>query len=297
MTYLEAIQNRRSCRKFINRPIDPTVIDALTYAAKKLEGLEADNSYSCQIEQVRAGSELFEKVLGGMVRLYNPQYVMVPYIKGGKRFKTDFGFRTEQLILRLTILGLSSCWINADRLQDSIKQTVGLSDDCWIGGLVFIGYPSVTFRQSINGFLGSLFGGKKRDRFPLDMFVFSERFGAKVNLKNITPDVCKLLDSARCAPSPANKQPWRFIISKNEIYVIVFSDHTHYTNTKESREHEYHLIDGGIVLAHMYLTAIEMGIELEVVTEGSTGYTSSGAHPDLAIPEGYSVVGKLLLPS
>ncbi|MBT3224610.1 MAG: hypothetical protein HN348_36545, partial [Proteobacteria bacterium] len=62
----------------------------------------------------------------------------------------------------------------------------------------------------------------------------------------------QLLEAARWAPSWANKQPWRFVLTPTEILL--------YKQSRQMKEDkDYTLVDCGIVMAHLHLAAKALG--------------------------------------
>ena len=63
----------------------------------------------------------------------------------------------------------------------------------------------------------------------------------------------RVLEATRWAPSWANKQPWRFLLSEREILI--------YKQTRQVKDgKDYHLLDCGIAMAHLRLAARALGV-------------------------------------
>jgi len=68
-----------------------------------------------------------------------------------------------------------------------------------------------------------------------------------------SPQVARLLEAVRRAPSWANKQPWRFVVHPREI--VLFKE------AKQLKEgKDYHLVDCGIAMAHLRLAGEALGL-------------------------------------
>jgi nitroreductase len=62
-----------------------------------------------------------------------------------------------------------------------------------------------------------------------------------------------VLEATRRAPSWANKQPWRFLLSEREILV--------YKQMRQIKDgKDYHFLDCGIAMVHLHLAARAVGI-------------------------------------
>ena len=68
--------------------------------------------------------------------------------------------------------------------------------------------------------------------------------------------IARWLEAIRRAPSWANKQPWRFVVSADRV--VIYKTQVQLKDGKD-----YHLVDCGIAMAHMKLAGDELGIRGE----------------------------------
>ena len=105
------------------------------------------------------------------------------------------------------------------------------------------------------------------------------------------PKIGRIIEAARLAPSASNSQPWRFIISKSDIYLVAQKDCPFYMSREKHREHAYHLIDSGIALSHMYLSAKHLKIKPNITLMLSDDKVRS----KLIIPDNYDLIARMSL--
>lgn len=139
--------------------------------------------------------------------------------------RINAGFVLEQISLKLTELGVGTCYLGATHMDELKADAKGLEP------LIFmsLGMPDQTLtRKNISEF--------KRKR--LDEIATGE----------IQGDMARVIESARLAPSAMNRQPWRIVVTGNRAICCV--EHSVLDSFKRLSE-----IDMGIVMSHMLLTA------------------------------------------
>ena len=132
----------------------------------------------------------------------------------------EYGFQGEQIVLELTKMNLATCW-NA-----SIKINAAPA------GIV-VGKEE-TGKLSLNDLLTGM--GKRKELPAL--------------VEGPVPQdekLLQILEACRLAPSAMNRQPWKFSVQKDGLYIW----------TKSDLLGNHHWLDLGIVLAHAFLAAKE----------------------------------------
>lgn len=139
--------------------------------------------------------------------------------------RINAGFVLEQISLKLTELGVGTCYLGAAHMDDLDAEKNDLEP------LIFmsLGTPDQTLtRQSVSEF--------KRKRTD------------EIAVGEIQGDMARVIESARLAPSAMNRQPWRIALDGNRAICCV--EHSVLDAFKRLSE-----IDMGIVMSHMLLTA------------------------------------------
>ena len=107
MSLIEAVNARRSRRKYINRPIEPAVMEQLQACAK-----EVSQSAGARIELIFDNGEAFR----GLRRNYGllagvRHYAGLIADPGDKTAVERLGYYGELFMLRAVALGLGTCWV------------------------------------------------------------------------------------------------------------------------------------------------------------------------------------------
>lgn len=193
------------------------------------------------------------------------------------------GFIGEDMILKLTDIGLDSCWLtinDSGKLAERLNITGGLVP----AALIAFGYGKADTDTSprldiINPSNVSLKArtGYVAPKLYVEDAVYSEDMGISDNpeLLQTYTDLYKGLISACCAPSFLNRQPYRFIIKGGKFVLVSLTDEQ--TSANDAA------LNRGIVMLNFYRTLTQRS--------GVYGNWVLGAPDcDLNLPEGGKAV-------
>jgi nitroreductase len=164
------------------------------------------------------------------------------------------GFRVEQITVRLTQLGIGSCYIGSLAREDEVRERFGLPERARIGAFLAFGYPATnllgrTFNTAVRRIAGAT------DKLPLERIFYHGTFDNPAAPPHHLVD---LMEAARCAPSAANAQPWRFLWRDDELYLFVQRSNRRYGDGPNA---DYRYYDGGICMANVALALGAAGTE------------------------------------
>lgn len=168
-------------------------------------------------------------------------------------------YGVEELITKLTNLGLGTCWITVSEVNELVKQTAFNYSEGDINILLAVGYPV---------------DGEKRERSYVDRgatedLVFLGDFDTPATDEELKyRGLGHIFDYAKFAPSTNNAQPWRFLIVDDELRLYI-EDYKGYEN----------LIDAGIMMYYIdelsKAYAMPLGFEVDPQI-GNDKYTYIG---------------------
>ena len=181
-----------------------------------------------------------------------PYYIAFIGNMNAPNVQASAGYIGEGVILEATALGLNTCWVGGFFKRESVLKQIDLKDNEQILAITPIGYSKEEADRVGNS-------AKKYRRKDLNGFIISEE---KKN-ENWTDSI---LESARLAPSAANRQPWRFAISEDSITVSSSSKGEGFGVSRR--------LDCGIAMLHLELGALVNGLK------GSWEFLD---HPEVAI--------------
>jgi len=248
-SFLDIIKMRKSTRRFIIENLDIEFINKILSETKDFIQL---SGYKVKFIPVLKNKELeksFKTAFGDFGKLLNaPLYAGIATDKNYENCLTNIGFIGEQMILKLTEAGFSTCW-HATRNLQVFRKPFNITDDEIMPSLISIGHAATDFQSKlINKMMGKTSGKRKK----LKDIIFKENGKNKTDKKFLTEiGLLEVFEGARLAPSWHNVQPWHFILKDNTVFLIISLDEKRYKARAVEEKMHYHMIDMGIIMSHL----------------------------------------------
>ena len=192
-------------------------------------------------------------------------------VRQGEMDLEELGYEFEKLILHLTSLGLSTCWLGGTFKRKDFLKVMNLEEGELFPAVSPFGYAAE--KKTIKEGLARYFV-KSDQRKPWSELFFSEDFSTPLSVE-ASGEYVAPLEMVRLAPSASNMQPWRILKSGSILYHFY-----EYKSPGYSDKFGYDIqrIDMGIAACHFALTAKE-------------NHLDGGIHvydtPDIPTPENY----------
>jgi len=265
-----AILARRSVRRYERTPLAVDELARVREIATSTTPLVPTNRLVVLMRDVQPDERLVE-TLGAYGRLVTPPHYLVPYIVGERHPLTDLGYRVEQIVVRLTMMGLGTCYIGALSREDAVRERFALPATARVGALLILGRPAVAWGgRAFNAAMRRAAGAT--NKLPAERIFFQDTFDAPA-----TPpaDLARIIEAARQAPSAVNAQPWRFLWQGGQLYLFVTRRNPRYVGAGSDL---YRLYDGGICMGNVALALEALGRpgQWELIEETEPGIP---AHP------------------
>lgn len=256
MSYIEAMNQRVSVRTYSQEPVPQGLLDEAERIVKS--PVRGPLGLRCRFSLVDALHS--RNVLGVKLGTYGfisgaPRF-LVGCVQKAPRAELDFGYVMEELILRLTNLGLGTCWVGGTFDGTAFGVVMNVSPQELLPAVSPLGFAAA--RPTLRERLGQkIFASRSRKPWS-DLFFKAD------SLHQLTQEeagpLAPLLDCVRMAPSAVNRQPWR---------VVLEGDCCHFFLERSIPAQRYRadmqLLDLGIALAHFRLAAEELGLETMVL--------------------------------
>jgi nitroreductase len=241
----EAILARRSVRMYERTPLPEPVLNEIRTAVEAVDALNPDLPFSCRVQAVGAGDDVVAAI-GGYGRLLSIPHVLVPAIGDGPNSLVDFGYRVERLVIRLTQMGLGTCWLGALTHRETVVARFHPDEGTTIAAIIAFGRTAQnTASRAVNSAIRSVVGATRKK--PVADFTWRERVGNPTALTQIE---AKVLEALRASPSTGNTQPWCAVLSDGQLFLGVRSDSRYY---QLSGNVGYDQVDAGIGMANVTL--------------------------------------------
>lgn len=283
MHYRSLIENRKSVRAFTDKIVPYSLLeDIRSYYLNNVQRLIPEIGtelyfFGTGTREALEGAAGYNQFLVGA-----PQYLVLMSRQHPLAME-NAGYIMEDLILKLTDMNLSSCWMT---FTDSshVKEALGIESDLDVAAIAAFGYGvreprrlrlNIRSMSDVDIRAQRQYFEPKKSIYDL---AFLDTWGNTRNLDSVMgfyDDILwEALRAASLAPSYLNRQAYGFLIHGGQISLV-------------SRPDEYTTeIDGklslGIVLLHFSKVAEEWGSKI------SWHFGEEAARPEL--PEGHRVV-------
>jgi nitroreductase len=254
MTIIETITNRKSCRTYGDRTIEPGKLS-------ELRQFLASNTTTPFGSKVRFHLIDFNEMEIGELKNLTTYGV----IKGARQFivgtveiqpsaMEDYGYSMERNILKATSMGLGTCMLGGTFKRSGFADKISIEEGELLPVISPVGY-SRDKRSVLDRMFRYIAASDKRkpwhELFYLhdtDNFLDDQNSG-----RFDTP-----LECVRMAPSASNKQPWRIIKGKGDDAFHFYLKRTKgYENIIKNIKLQN--VDMGIAMCHFDLSAKELG--------------------------------------
>lgn len=282
MNYRVLIQNRKSVRAFTDRYVSFDQMDQIkTYHRNSVRRLLPEvktelRMFGLDARAVLEGAAGYQQFLVG-----SPQYMVLlseqhPY--AGE----NAGFVMEDLLLKVTEMGLDSCWLTFTG-SEYIKTALEIESDLDVVAIAAFGYGEKTTRRlrlNVRS-MSSVDVKAQRQYFQPKLgvgdLVFLEEWGSRSGVEEhigfYDDMLWEAFYAASLAPSYLNRQPYGFLIRDGRITLVEKPDS--YTGGIDAK------LNLGIVLLHFSAVASHWAGEVAWrLEEGSS----------LPLPEGHRAV-------
>jgi nitroreductase len=266
---VSTFQNRKSTRRYDDKPIEKEKLDQLVAYAEKLPFLQQQVPWQlCWINGKDWISDTLAQYWVSYGRLVAAPVMLCPYYPEGEATNLETGYALEHLILKATELGLGTLWFSAGEFEDQITaELLGHRNEAEktkksvlslikplpqnldeilkpfnLPNVILFGYPSEKrMDRIINNAIRMESAGNSRKQ--LDSLFLSKK------ANGLSKPVVDALSLALTAPSKRNQQPWRMRSTEQGLDVGFL----------HKRQ-----IDAGIFVAHMKIAFEEKGVKFKM---------------------------------
>lgn len=209
------LKSRKSVRDFKSKPLRADILERVKDAILEIEaGIKLGN---IKFKFYENGDYIYKglKGLGGYagVMIESPHYIAMD-MKNRKDSTIIYAaYNMEKLITKLNDIGISTCWISLNDVDESKKKEL-LGDQIHeVDYLLAIGYA-----KPRNPFVQEPFS----ERLGVEELVFDGKLGEKMEYDELeNRGLGDLFFYLRFAPSTKNEQPWRFIVHDDKVQLLL----------------------------------------------------------------------------
>ena len=254
----ELIRQRRSCRKFLEKPLaEEARLSLEAFLAANRSGPFGGRARFALVAAT-AEDRTALKGLGTYGFIDGAAGFIVGAVEQGPMAPEDFGFLMERAILLATDLGLGTCWLGGTFSRSSFARKIGLTGGELMPAVTAIGYPvdGGFSKDRIRKMAGS------NSRRPPEELFFDAAFCAPLSPADAGA-YAGPLEMVRWAPSASNRQPWRIVRTPTGWHFFLARTKGYGKGTllfSVLRLADLQRVDMGIAMCHFELAAREAGL-------------------------------------
>lgn len=268
-TLAQAIFRRKSIRSYTGEPLAAEHLTMLKGVAQSAPRLTDTPIRFAFVEDPKQVDHVFVGILGNYGKIKNAPALLVGISGAGDHMGESLGFSMEYIVLEATRHNIGACWVSGMFRRKNVADIVPLRDGETVLAVSPLGYPA---GAGGGGLLKSLAGSAKR-KSVLDI-VFAERWQGDAHpVLEARPDLQRVVEAVRWAPSAMNRQPWRLVLTDTAAVLISVS--------KRSG------LDNGIAMAHWAIAAHEEGLP----GRWEVNPNRAEWQPRLQLPDSVTLVG------
>lgn len=287
MNYYELAVKRKSTRAFRNKKVTDKDRKEIMDYMEACRRLVPD----IMIRWIMLEEEGPEK-LKGCVGYHNflveaPCYLLLLSERAPKDME-NAGYVGEDMVLKLTEMGLASCWITIQD-ADQLKKQLGLEGPEMPVALIACGYEKmelgslrIDIKSPSNVHLKKR-SGMIAPKLYLDDAVYEGDWEQTSSVSQLSPssNLYQAFIAACCAPTALNRQPFRFLMDQNRVYLVILPDEL--TGEDNAR------LNTGIVMHHF---AMVMGRQNALYGQWELDVN---VEKEYHLPEGALVAGSFVI--
>lgn len=248
----QAILARRSVRQYERQSLNEAMLAQVQAGISAVQPLVPENEFWAPQRDDVLRADLVS-ILGAYGYLVTPPHAIVPYAVGQVHVLEDLGYRTQQIVVHLTRLGIASCYIGTLTHENEARTRFSLPEGARIGALLVFGYAATGVGgRALNALVRTVAGATHR--LPLERIFFEDDFQQPTSPSQWLQPV---LEAARFAPSACNAQPWRFLWRGGQLHLFVTRHNRRYG---KGTSQAYCLYDAGICMANVVLALQAFGV-------------------------------------
>ena len=229
MNYAALIQNRKSVREFRDEVVPFRLLERVkehyhNYLRRLVPQIGTElYFFGTDAREALEGAAGYHKFLVGA-----PQYLVL-LSEDHPQAGLNAGFIMEDLILKLTDLGLDSCWVTFTD-SDHVKDALGLESDLQVAAIVAFGYGEKTTRRlrlNIKSMSNIDIIAKRQyfePKVSVRELVHRERWGSREGLEDAIGFYDDMLweafYAASLAPSYLNRQAYGFLLKPGSVTLV-----------------------------------------------------------------------------
>lgn len=253
---VESMKRRTSIRAYSDRPVEPGL-------KEEVRGLLAahgrgpfGNAVRLAMVDLSDMEQAETRKLGTYGFISGARLYVAAVVRDAPGAMPDVGYCLEQVVVRLTHLGLGTCWLGGTFKRASFAEKLSLSGDEVIPAITPVGYARDS-RPARERVMRRFVGADQRK--PWETLFYEGSMDRPLRGEAVG-EYAVALDCLRLAPSASNMQPWRIIKARDAAtFHFLLKRSPGYGRLLKAANLQ--LVDMGIAMCHFELAVRESGLD------------------------------------
>jgi nitroreductase len=252
---IDAMRRRVSVRSYADRPVEQSVKESIRGLLEAHNTGPFGNRARLSLIDLSDVEQAETRQLGTYGFIRGARLYVAGVVGQSSGSMQDYGYCLEQVIVRMTHLGLGTCWLGGTFKRASFAKRLGASTDEVIPAISPVGYArdKRTVRERV---LRRFVGADQRKPWTA---LFFEGTMDRPLPREAAGEYATALECLRLAPSASNNQPWRIVKSRDADAFHFFLKRTP-GYAKFLRGMDMQMVDMGIAMCHFELAVREAGL-------------------------------------
>ena len=250
MELYDAIFYRKSTKQYSQKKVKKELLEEVKNICSQITYLNKELNIKAHV--IDRG-HLISFLMGKNCKVKSPHYIIITS-DNGEDYLQNIGYAMEEVVLKLTSLGIATCWLECNIKREDILEFVDLESEEDLDA-------NETEEENIEK------EENLENPYSIIAFGYPEE-GEKLFKNNKNADrkrinnICKKLDKSlekiveplRLAPSMKNSQPWVLYNKENNIHL--------YEEKQKKNLSDTNKISMGIALRHFDIACKEFGVDV-----------------------------------
>ena len=255
MELYDAIFYRKSTRKYSNKKVKEGLLEEVRNVCSQITYLNKELDIKAHV--VERG-HLVHFLMGKNCRVKAPHYIIVTSNKGND-YLQNIGYAIEEVVLKLTTLGLATCWLECNIKREDILEFVELADLGEEQNNTIVdpeekdeGLEEVNLEQPYS-IIAFGYPEENETLFRINKDVDRKRMNHVC--RKLDKNLEKIVEALRWSPSMKNSQPWILYNKSNMVHL--------YEEKQKKNLKDTNKISMGIALRHFDIACNKFGLEVD----------------------------------
>ena len=250
MELYDAIFYRKSTKQYSQKKVKKELLEEVKNICSQITYLNKELNIKAHV--IDRG-HLISFLMGKNCKVKSPHYIIITSDKG-EDYLQNIGYAMEEVVLKLTSLGIATCWLECNIKREDILEFVDLESEEDLDAketeeeniekeenlenpysIIAFGYPQEGEKLFKNN--------KNADRKRINNIC-----------KKLDKSLEKIVEPLRLAPSMKNSQPWVLYNKDNNIHL--------YEEKQKKNLSDTNKISMGIALRHFDIACKEFGVDV-----------------------------------